>query len=131
MVFLNGSDYEFTRYYSAGGKVYYNHLYSRLSMGSGDQQTPKIIVREKKEETNGTMDYVLLHYEEHSHCGIFYFVDTSEDRKMDQKCEAYIWNRTVKSGKETCLNTYETYCSSYKKAEQEVYHDECVEQPGC
>ncbi|XP_075550538.1 uncharacterized protein LOC142584284 isoform X2 [Dermacentor variabilis] len=132
-LYLNRTDYEFNRYFSAGNKMYYTHYYAKLTNATGGEEGAQLNVSKKQSETSHGIPVVLLHWDDDSNCAILHYKDPKEDQYEKAKCEAYIWNESVENetSRQSCLEFYRLYCSEFNRTEQDVYQKGCMEHPGC
>lgn len=127
---LKADKYEFNQYYYDSQGIHKQHLSAHLSMALTEPQGAQMTVRSTKYEGPG-VPYVLLHWDDKTHCAILYFQDTQPDGKKRPECEAHIWDRNVVTGADACLAFYKEFCDVYKHDEQTVYNSNCKVHPGC
>ncbi|XP_075550534.1 uncharacterized protein LOC142584282 [Dermacentor variabilis] len=134
---LNQTEYEFNQYYKNSSLYYKERLYATLAAATGTKgeategnQGAKLIVRKNKDDEGG-IEYLLLHWDESTKCGILQFKDSQADTNQRAKCEAHQWNQTITDGQTACLNFYNQYCQAYENGEQTVYNENCTVQTGC
>lgn len=124
-------NYVLDRIYKESGRLERTRFNATASSESSNVQGAKLTVHSEK---GPIRDYLLLYWDNNSHCGVFSNGPHGQGKTTADVCEMYIYDNSVKNGLlPKCEGYFKDYCRNFANHDKPniVYNSDCQLDQGC